>query len=280
MRLDCAHVEEAIWNTARGEHELTTDEFHHIERCHSCKQAMADAKAGLAALGILKPCPPAPDCRDWIMSRINPVRPIKSRMRFAWAAVPVCAVVILAALFFSINNRRVEIAKPVASIASRQRKAPSADRSAHVRVAQKPAQVRQANVAAVQSRITPQKAPHKHRHVSIALRNTLSHKPIIAKVSKARTKLGVAKQVASAPPKPSESSSAVKAVSLTWSPGFGNGEVSYQYTEEDKATGEVIIRHTTIRDNSIDVRVESTKAPQKPTSKMLDQSKATDSGMA
>ncbi len=257
MRLDCASVEEAIWNYARDGVELTTLELAHIDSCESCKQALVQVESGLKALGTLKYSPDAPDCTGVVMSQIVPARPKRFKLLPAWSAVCLLVIVSLGAILVSsarhVQKAPVQIVKTHPVIPERVE--PKAEPQAP-----EPA----ANVAVAPVRVVPASSNNRVRHKA-PVRIRTDRK--IAKIDPTK-KPEVEPKQSEPVAKISESDTDVSEVTLIWSsPGIN--ETSYEYKEQDRSTGEVITRYTTITPNSIDVRVETSK-PAKPTSGMID----------
>lgn len=256
MRLDCASVEEAIWNYARDGVELTAQELAHIDSCESCKQAFEQVEAGLKALGTLKYSPDAPDCTGVVMSQIVPARP-KRFILLAWSAVCLLVIVSLGAVLVSsarhVQKAPVQIVKTHPVIPERAE--PKAEPQAPEPTA---------NVAVAPVRVAPASSNNRARHKT----------PVHIRASRKIAKINSTKKPEVEPKqsepvaKISEPDTDVSKVTLIWSsPGIN--ETSYEYKEQDRSTGEVITRYTTITPNSIDVRVETSK-PAKPTSGMID----------
>ena len=164
MRLDCARVEEAIWDFARDGTELSEDVLSHIGQCDSCAQALAEASTGLAALDSIKPYPQAPDCTRRVVAAITRPDPAPRPLRFAWVGFTAVFAAALAVVLYTGNitdgprqastNRpavteaqkepaRIHTVKgsapaPVRRVVQATAKRPTAPRQAAVRVALAP----------------------------------------------------------------------------------------------------------------------------------------------
>lgn len=247
MRLDCANAEEAISNFARDGVELTEEISRHIEQCESCRQALMEAETVINALGCLRSCPPAPDCRHRVMSQIAPVG--STRLRIAWTAVSLAFALVILITFLpgGRNHRSTHVTIKHNSVQPR-----------HIAVDIGQARKHDIRIAAAPSRPVTRRLPCRHKfHTSRHRDFNLRKSPPTIEVAASGSRDATAGRGDVPVAGPS-----VKTVCYD--------EIAYSYTDEDDATGVTIIRHFRQIGDSIDVRIETVSTLKSPTSGMID----------
>jgi hypothetical protein len=252
MRLDCANVEEAIWNSVRDGTEPAERHMRHIASCESCSQAMAEALASVEALTCLKPCPPAPDCRREILSRISSAGPRRFRLRLAWAAACVAfAAVAFVALHhgqpISRDAQAVADGPTVPVLAKRHISRPKPDRASD----------RAGLVASAQPQARHRTRSPRRRHRPIAPTQALN----TVRMQCERTKSPTPARLAS-----TES----KLITITCRSEPTDDAVSYESVEVNEATGVVTTRYIRRTADSVDIRVETAPPIEAPSRGMSD----------
>lgn len=262
MKLNCTDVEEAIWNSAREGIELDEQHLLHIEQCKSCAEALVEASASVEALGQFKQCPPSPDCRQHVMSKISP-KGRKRHTRLAWAFVPAALAAVLTVILCNGNlekhaKKQIDDSPIASSVSAHQ-------------IPQKP-KITCAEVPKLKriERIDIRTARKSGCATSLHARRkrprpiTINHRPTEA-IAKNAESLD-SQSMATAP----ADSSSIDEVSFVWGPNSGDGEISYQYTEVNTATGTATVQTVRQIGNSIDVRVEDVPVESMPSSKVID----------
>ncbi len=277
MKPGCADVEEAIWNSVRDEVELTDVELQHIEHCDSCRQALMEVEAGIAALGCLRACPPAPDCREQILSSITQTRPVEKRLRFVWVGAVALAALIGVGFY---HLQPVARDKPTATAVVERRARQQSQVLNGLGAAGNRARRHNAEMAALPDRtIARSMIERPRRRIDVSAFPSL-HGKAAARIKPAppnsvqgqhRKQLVITERdnvdevLVTCVSKAPEGKTVVEAVSVTWPPSSLGSESSYECTADDDAMQVETVETKPQTGRSIDVGIESSPVIEKPT---------------
>ena len=256
MKLDCAKVEEAIWNSMRDGIHLSGAELQHTQHCGSCRQAITEVETCGDILDCLKPCPRAPDCRQQIRPGSRRTNLSLHDSFLAWIPAAVFFALVILAVFQ--HGRPADHRKQLTSSAQTgtvtTQSHPSSDSGASR--SSKPKMQ-----AAIESgRSLHLRVHHSRRYMSGSSSELRRQAPVQqaaragAEPANAQDKGLAIGAVAHQLP---ASDTDVRSITCTWSPNNVESVTVHEHSEGSRETGLIIMRHTGRTDNSIDITVES-----------------------
>jgi hypothetical protein len=256
MKQECMRVENEIWDSIAEGSDLAEGILRHAQVCPECSRVLDEAKLSLRLLQCAAPYPETPDCREAVLARIGRTRRAWWPRRFAWAAASLTAVIVAGALILpmkpSHEPQPPRIAKSVTGAKPTGQVSGTSSRNTGVG---KP-------VAAPEPKAAPPKRVRPTRRVIREIDR-------MALVPEAR------EEHVEASPAPPDSpgldhsyywdgdlseGTMVAAVSVEWSAEPSAASLSYDFTEEDAATGTVTIGSVERSGNNIEITIESTPA--------------------
>lgn len=287
MKPDCMRVENAIWDCVLDGTDVPGDILGHARSCPDCSRVLEEAKLSLKLLQCAAPYPEAPDCREAVLARIAGRKRVPWARRFAWAAAPLTALIVAAAFILPMRPSQgpepVRIAETVWGTKSPPHVSKTDYRSTEVGkpLPQKP-KVAQPERPAVRKpkavqpeRVRPLRRPVRDIDMIAARPETYGrYKELAVLPDSAETRL-VSKYFDDSTSDWSDMSLGyyfgdydgadspdvlVAAVSVEWSAEPRTENLSYQFTEEDAATGTVTTGSVERSGNNIEIIMESTSA--------------------